>query len=442
MSTEAQSLRFGPIDLAPGISRVNASAFMLASFTTIGFMIFINIGNTYVLIENLGVPKDEQGSITGLLQIINEISLLLLMPVAGILSDRIGRRAVMVGGLLIMALGYVLYPLATSVNELMVYRFIFAAGVAGATGMLGTITHDYPQESSRGKMIGISSLMIVLGSIFVADIFRRLPDIFQSRGYDGITAGQYTFWIAAGSIAFCCILLRLGLKGGTPAKPEERPPLGVLVKSGWKHARNPRIALAYASAFVGRSDLVILGTFTVLWGTRAGLDQGMDNAEAIRNGTLLFVMATVAAGLWSPFIGIIIDRFNRVTSMGIGAGLAAIGFSAMGFVDDPLARGAIPFVMLLGVGQVSCFACAQALVGQEAPVQERGAVVGMFGLSGAAGIIIAMAVGGWLFDNWRYAGPFVMIGAANAVILALAVIVRLRSPGLTQTRGQPAKSQA
>ncbi len=402
---------------------------MLASFMTIGFMIFINIGNTYVLIENLGIPKSEQGSLTGLLQIINEVSLLLLMPVAGILSDRIGRRTVMVGGLLIMALGYVLYPLATSVPELIVYRALFAAGVAGATGMLGTITHDYPQERSRGKMIGISSLMIVLGSIFVADVFRRLPDIFQSRGLDGVTAGQYTFWIAAGSIAFCCILLRLGLKGGTPAKPQERPPLSVLIRSGWKHARNPRISLAYAAAFVGRSDLVILGTFTVLWGTRAGLDQGMTNAEAIRSGTLLFVMASIAAGIWSPFIGLIIDRFNRVTSMGIGAGLAAAGFMAIGLVDDPLSRGAIPFVALLGVGQVSCFACAQALIGQEAPVKERGAVLGMFGLFGALGIMIATGVGGWLFDNWMYAGPFVLVGAANLVIVAAALLVRLKSPG-------------
>jgi len=414
----------------PGISRLNAAAFMLASFVTIGFMIFINIGNTYVLIENLGIPKNEQGSVTGLLQIINEISLLLLMPTAGILSDRVGRRPVMIGGLLIMALGYVLYPLATSVNELIFYRFLFAAGVAGAAGMLGTILHDYPQDKSRGKMIALSSIMIVLGSLFVADVFRRLPGIFKDRGLDGITAGQYTFWIAAAGISFCCVLLRLGLKGGTPTKPEERLPLSVLIKSGLKYAKNPRIALAYASAFIGRSDLVILGTFTVLWGTRAGLDQGMDNAEAIRSGTLLFIKANIAALIWSYFIGLIIDRCNRVTSMMIGAALGSIGFTAMILVDDPLAMSATPLILLLGVGQVSCFSCAQALIGQEAPVRERGAVLGTFGLCGALGIIIATGFGGWLFDSWLYAGPFVMVGLANLVIVMFAIIVRLRSPGM------------
>ena len=433
MSTDVTAppgpLRWGPVALTPGISRFNAATFMFASFITIGFMIFINIGNTYVLNENLGIAHQEQGGVTAIFLIINEIALLILMPMAGIISDRIGRRTVFILGLLIMALGYVLYPLATSLTELGVYRAIFAAGTAGATSMLGTITHDYPQEDSRGKMIALSSIMIILGSLFVADVFRRLPEFFQGQGYDGITAGQFTFWIAAGAMTLACIVLRIGLKGGTPAAPAERPPFSVLVRSGLKHARNPRIALAYSAGFVGRSDLVILGSFTVLWGTIAGLEQGMDTAEALMRGTMLFIMANIAALFWSYAIGLIIDRFNRATAMAIGAGLGAIGFTCMGFVDNPLEPAAIPFVILLGIGQVSCFSCSQALLGQEAPVKERGAVFGAFGFCGAVGIVLATGVGGWLFDHWMHAGPFVMVGLANAVIVALAILVRIKSPG-------------
>jgi MFS family permease len=360
---------------------------------------------------------------------VNEIILLLCMPIAGIISDRIGRRAVMIVGLLVMAFGYVLYPLATTTTELVVYRCLFAAGVAGATGMLGTITQDYPQNHSRGRMVGISSIMIILGTLAVADGFRRLPTIFKQQGYDGITAGQYTFWLAAACVAAACIFLRIGLKGGTPATKHERPALSVLIRSGLKHARNPRIALAYSAAFVGRSDLVILGSFTVLWGTLAGLDQGMDAADAVRSGTLLFVMANIAALCWSYFMGLIIDRFNRVTALGIGTTLAAIGFLSMGFVGNPLDPAAWPLFWLLGIGQISCFSAAQVLIGQEAPVRERGSVIGAFGLCGAAGIMIATGVGGWLFDAWMRAGPFLFVGAANLVILVLCVLVRVNAPG-------------
>ncbi|SVA55750.1 uncharacterized protein METZ01_LOCUS108604, partial [marine metagenome] len=136
---------------------------MFASFITIGFMIYINQGHTYVLNENLHIPLQEQGNYTGIFLLITEITLLILLPAAGIISDRLGRRTVMIAGLLMMAFGYVLYPTATSINELIVYRIVFSAGVAGATGMLGTITHDYPQEISRGRTVAISGIMIIIG---------------------------------------------------------------------------------------------------------------------------------------------------------------------------------------------------------------------------------------------------------------------------------------
>jgi len=428
-------LRWGPLQLAPGISRINLAAFMFASFITIGFMIFINIGNTYVLNENLGIAKAEQGSVTGLLLVVNEIILLIFMPLAGILSDRIGRRTVMIGGLLIMSFGYVVYPLATTTEELVIYRCIFAVGVAGATGMLGTITQDYPQENSRGKMLGISGVLIVLGTLFVADVFRRMPSILIAQGFDGVTAGKYTFWLAAACVTLSCIILRLGLKGGTPAAKADRPPLSVLIRSGFRHARNPRVALAYGSAFVGRSDMVILGSFTVLWGTLAGLDQGMDAADAVRSGTLLFVMANLAALFWSYCMGLIIDRCNRITAVAIGSSLAAIGYLSMGFIDNPLDPAVRPLFWLLGIGQISCFTAAQALIGQEAPLKERGSVLGTFGLFGAAGIMLATGIGGWLFDSWMRSGPFVLVGAANVVIVLLAILVRLRSPGSVKDAG-------
>lgn len=336
----------------------------------------------------------------------------------------------MVFGLLMMAFGYVLYPTATSVEQLIVYRIVFSAGVAAATGMLGTITHDYPQEISRGRTVAISGIMIIIGSTIVALSFSRLPVYLTSQGLDGVTAGQFTFWSAAACVALASIVLRYGLKGGTPTKKSEQLPFKVLFLSGLRNGRNPRIALTYAAAVVARSDLVILGSFTVLWGTVAGREMGMDTAEAVREGVYLFIMAQLAAAVWSYFMGMINDRFNRVTVMCIGATLGAIGFLSMGLVDNPLDQSALPLFWLLGVGQISCFHAAQSLLGQEAPVKERGAVVGMFGLCGAVGIGVSTYIGGLLFDNWMHAGPFVLVGIANGVILMLALLVRFTAPGL------------
>jgi len=418
--------KWGPIRLVPGVTTGNAWACMLASFFGIGMRTFVNIGQAYVMNEILGIPTDEQGTLSGNLAFATEIVVLCVVGGFGVASDRIGRRPVIVAGMIVMAIAYVLYPLAGSINELTAYRVIYAVGMAATTGMLGTIVNDYPEDISRGKMIAIGGIFNAFGILFVNGGLGRLPDYFLSQGFDGVAAGRYTHWIVAALIIPVAMILAFTLQGGTPARKEERPSVSHLMRRGLSEARNPRIALAYLSAFVARSDLVIMGTFVVLWGTIAGIEQGLTTGEAVKRATLIFVIAHTAGLLWMPVMGLIIDRVNRVTALAIGTALAAIGFGAMGLVDDPLDSGARYLFVLPGIGQVSCFFASQALIGQEAPVKGRGSVMGMFGFFGAFGILLATVIGGRLFDTWMPAAPFVLVGSVNVVICLLALIVRVR----------------
>jgi MFS family permease len=433
MTPDRSCKRFGPVWLAPGISLGNAWAFMFASFIGIGFLTFVNFGQAYILNEHLKIPPSEQGAITGNLAFVTEIVVLTVVGGFGVAADRIGRRPILALGLFAMAVSYIFYPLAGSVTDLTVYRMIYAAGMAACTGMLGTIVNDYPQDISRGKMIALGGVFNALGIVFVNGGLGQAPDFFVARGFDGIMAGRYTHWIVAAILVPSAVLLLFTLKGGTPVRREDRPPVYLLIKSGLREARNPRIALAYLSAFVARSDLVVLGTFLVLWGTLAGIDQGLSTAQAIKRATLLFVIAQGAGLLWMPVMGWIIDRVDRVTALAIGTFLAAIGFSSMGLIDNPLDPGVLHLFVLVGVGQVSCFFASQALIGQEAPLEKRGSVIGMFSFCGAAGILIATLVGGQLFDAWLRPGPFVLVGAANVVIFLLAILVRFRHGSIAGT---------
>jgi MFS family permease len=210
---------------------------------------------------------------------------------------------------------------------------------------------------------------------------------------------------------------------------EKRSGVTKLIKAGVLEARNPRIALAYASAFIARSDLVIVGTFVVTWGNVAAINQGFDASQASARGAMLFGVVQMAALLWSPVIGTVLDKVNRVTGIAICMGLAAIGFSAIWFVKDPLSLSAIPYFLLLGVGQISAFFGATTVIGQEAPTAERGAVVGMFNVMGAIGILFATFAGGRLFDSISPNSTFILIGIINALIFVSAVIIRQVSPG-------------
>jgi MFS family permease len=151
----------------------------------------------------------------------------------------------------------------------------------------------------------------------------------------------------------------------------------------------------------------------------------MPPADALKAGTLMFVSAQVAALVWAPILGPLLDRLDRVTALAICMLLAAIGNLSLLMLADPLAGYAIIFFILLGIGQVSVFLSAQSLIGQEAPAQKRGSVLGAFNLSGAVGILLITWIGGHLFDAIHPSAPFVVVGSINILLMLASLYVRL-----------------
>ena len=428
MTNGRRFLRF--IHLTPGVMSSHAWTLLYGAFFTIGLLTFVGVGTPLILNQNLGIPLDEQGDVTGTLGFWTEVAQILLYVGVGVAADRVGRRSVYALGMLIMGLAYVLYPLAESIGELTVYRIIYAAGVACAAGMLATVVNDYPKEESRGKMIAVVGILNGMGVVTVAFSFGSMPEWLVGRGVDSISAARFTYWAVAFFCVLTAVVLRFGLQPGTPVKAAERPSTLQLVKAGLRNARNPRIALAYAAAFVARSDLVVLGLFTVLWGNVAAMAAGLEPAEATSVGRRLFGTAQLAALLWAFLLGPFLDRFNRVSLMAFCMAMAAIGYIGVAFVEDPLALSALPLFALLGVGQISAFFGATTLIGQEAPLLERGAVIGVFNFAGAIGILFATKIGGVLFDSIAPSAPFVMIGCLNLLLFIAAVVVRVVAPGV------------
>jgi MFS family permease len=427
------SLNFLPkgkfrVDLVEGVTKTNFFSICYGALTTIGLLTFISYATTYVLMENLSYQRNQIGTIVGDLQVVAEIALLIIFLPVGLIADKIGRRQVYSFGMFAMGLSYFLYPLATGIGELTMYRIVFAIGMGAATGMLGTVTADYPQNHTRGKMIAVTGILNATGVIIVSLVFARLPENFAQMGYDQVTAGMYAMWVVAGMCLITSTVVALGLQKGTPTEEQKKIPYIQQIKSGLEEGRNPRILLAYASAFVARSDLVILGTFLVLWGVATGIDMGMTTSEATKAARLVFVTASISALIASPIIGYLIDKVDRILAVSVCMALASAGYLSMFFIDNVLDPGARPFFILLGVGQQCAFFAATTLLGQEAPKMKRGAIVGVFNLAGALGILISTGVGGRLFDAIDPSAPFIFIGFCNIFVSLFAIYVRKVAP--------------
>jgi MFS family permease len=107
---------------------------------------------------------------------------------------------------------------------------------------------------------------------------------------------------------------------------------------------------------------------------------------------------------------------HRMKALSLCMILGMVGYCLMAFVRDPLLPVAIPFFVLLGIGQISAFLGAQTIIGKEAPEALRGSVIGLFNFFGAVGILILTGLGGWMFDRFAPWTPFLLVGILNGVV--------------------------
>ena len=417
--------KLGLFWLTPGISRGNALILLFSGFSVVSLTTFMTFIQPYLLQEVLHIPEESQGSLIGLLQSLNEGIVILLASFIGASSDKLGRRIVYVIGICLFAVGFIIYPLAETQGQLFVFRAIYAAGFAAASVMLHVCLAEYSQDATRGRWLGTVGVFNGLGVVLMAFVLSRMPQWYIGLGFDTVQAVRFSYWTFAAYLLVLAILLRLGLAHGKTHINRRESSLKVATRGFAAARENPRILLAYGMAFASRGDLAILTTFFSLWILQRGNELGLTAAESMVKAGMLFGLSQAVGLLWSFPIGWIMDRLHRMTAMCVAFGLAALGYLALGMIDDPFVGSAILIACVLaGMGEASAMTAGGVLIGQEAPALSRGAVLGTYSLMGAAGIMVLTFTGGLLFDHVGRTAPFTMMGCINLVILAAALYMR------------------
>jgi len=439
MNTDQTATRlFGYIRLQPGIRPIHGYTVLYACLTGIPFLVTINFIQPFILTAMLDIPTQQHGSISGYLAILHEIILVLLTSPIGALADRIGRRRLLGAGYIIAAAGLMVYPWATSITGLALIRSVYAVGAAAIVSTYSIILTDYPQEKSRGKLIAMAGVLNGFGILIITFIAGNLPAWLASMDYGAVTAGR----LSMGLVGFACfvsaIIVVVGLRGGDRGADSnhKKQAFVSLLRQGFGAARNPRIAISFASAFAGRGDVVVIGTFVSLWGTQAGIARGLTEADALAKATIVFAVLQSAALLAAPFIGFLNDRINRVTALAIGMSLAAVGYIIFGLQVDPFGDSWVPIAIILGLGQISAILAGTTLIGQEADPRITGATIGVWAFCGALGTMLGSLAGGLIYDMISPGAPFLMMGIANLIVALATCYVRIKYPQESQLKLQ------
>jgi MFS family permease len=427
-----------------GVRHKHVLTLFFISFFGIAMMNTVGIMQTYLFNEILRIPANEQGSLIGSLLVLQEFVVICLVGVAGAVSDRIGRPPVFAMGFFLLGIGYCLYPLAGSEGidvklQLVMFRLFIASGVACVNVMLSAVANDYPVDKTRAKMIATVFIFNGLGIGTLPRLIGGLPQRFIEAGLDPVFAGRLAFWCVAATCFTLAVVLLWGLKPGAPAQSSKRDPLLATLKVGLAAGRRPRVALGYAAAFVSRADLAVVSQFLTAWLVLEGLDQGLTTAEATLKATTFYIVIQLFALPWAVIFGVLLDRIDRVLGLGLGMTVAFVGYATLGLLDNPLGTQMYFAAALVGAGEMGANISATSLIGKEAPDHGRGAVLGLFSLLGAVGIMVVGIVGGWLFDNWRPVGPFIYMAASNALLFVLASVIYFTTRGPADT---PATAEA
>ena len=418
--------KFLGIDLSDGVKPRHLLAYFLVALISSGYAGAMSVLQPGLL-QVMGVDFANQGQVTGKLAALQEVILILALGPIGAIADKIGRKPVYIFGLLATALGFTLYPFAENVTQLAGYRVIVAIGGAAMIGMMVTVIADYTQNSTRGHANGLQGFVATLGA-FIPPFLALLPAYYVGTGASELTAQKFTFGIAGsmGVLGALIALIGLSPSAGKIAKGVKTK-FSEIMSDGARASREPGVALSYGAAFISRGDLAVTGAFVFLWLTQVGVEMDMSPSDAMSTIAAPRVfMVVLGAMVGAIIMGLISDRVRKVTAVAIAAGLASIAYITMGFVENPIAPWVFGLLAFMGVAEISAFVSSQALVGQRARPDRRGAIIGFFGVAGAVGILIASLGGGYLFDQVKPSSPFLLFGVLNFLVFIWALWLRAK----------------
>ncbi len=329
--------------------------------------------------------------------------LILNVPL-GWLSDRWGRRFLLVGGPLVVSVAMVFSGLAGSIGSLTWWRFV--AGAGSSMYMVGALVYitDISTAANRARLIGINQGALLFGQSIGPGLGGLIAE------WLGIRAPF--FFIAALTFAASVYgLFRL---------PETRP-------DGSAGHGPDRATPTWRRVLVGRvfaaAALVNFAIFFSRASTRTtlmplyGVDElGMSVGEV---GLVLTAMAVVNLVLL-PAAATLADRFGRVraivpATLGLTAGLVVLARADT--ISGFLAGAAVMALATSVAGPAPAALAADAV-----PAADRGVALGAFRTLGDLGLLVGPPILGRVADVGGFGAAFSVNAAVVAAVTAVFVL--------------------
>jgi DHA1 family tetracycline resistance protein-like MFS transporter len=332
---------------------------------------------------------------------------LLAAPFWGLLSDRVGRKPILIVGLVGSSISYLMLAQADSITT-MGFARLFGGLMAGNVGAAFAAATDVSDNTTRARHMGVLGAAFALGFIIGPAIGALLV------GEEASAADYRMVCLAAAAFPALAVLIAIfGFVETLPADVRGRNRAPRPRRAEILRAR-PLLARLVAVAFVMTFAQALMESTFGLWADSA-LRWGPSQV-----GWTFAGLGVTAALVQGAAAGRLTAWFGERRML-----LAGLAIFTAGFAMLSLARATIPTlasVALIALGASLAAPALNSLIGAQAQEEDRGVVMGMNQSANALGRVVGPAASGAIFDSLGHSAPYAVGAAvlASAFFLAFA----------------------
>jgi MFS transporter, DHA1 family, tetracycline resistance protein len=367
--------------------------------------VFIDLLGFGIIIPLLPFYAEHFGAsalVVGLLSSSFSLAQFLFAPFWGRLSDRIGRRPVILIGLLGSALSYTFFALATSLPMLFLARSL--AGIAGANiPTAQAFIADTTTAETRARGMGLIGAAFGLGFIFG-------PAIGGFLSHWGYAAPAW-FAAAISLVNFVAALFLLPESRPPHARDTSRPGRIEILRRAVAQPNLPMVLLVY---------FLVVTAFASFEATFALYSERRFGFTPATIGYMFAWIGVVLATVQGVLVGRVVKRIGEKRLVPLAIFVIALALGLVPVAGTVPLLAAVAGLLALGMGFNS--PSLLSAISQLADARDQGSTLGVSQSLGSLARIIGPLWGGWVFDQFGIGFPFFTSAAVMLLAGALSVV--------------------
>ena len=320
------------------------------------------------------IDKLGAGEMKGILIAMFSISAAIARPFSGKLTDKIGRKPIMIFGIFVCFIAGILYPLSIGIFSFLFIRLFHGFSKGFQPTATKAFIADTIDKEFRGEALGLLAMASTSGTIlgsFLSSIIKN------SIGMD------FLFYLSS-FLAILAILLVISLKETLPSPEKFKYQDLKLSNSEW-----------IERSVIEQAILIFLSYFTL--GAVIAVMPDFSSSIEIKNKGLFASICMISSYCTAYIAGKASDRFGRIPMLRIALIMISVSFLIIPFATNlmTLITGAVIYGLGFGIAKPSFYAWTL----DNTTNKNRGKAVSTMYIGLELGVAVGVILSSAIYDN-------------------------------------------